>query len=262
MNNRRGRSWRPLEDVTVAAHALRQAPADWASWRRTLVDYYWEGVLLWLEVDMLIRENTGGKRSLDHFCRLFFGGSGGPRVNPYTFADITATLAEVAPYDWKTFLTRRVATTADQAPLDGIRKAGWRLSYGAEPSSLFKTWAAVRKQIDLSSSLGLALRPDGTVADVIPQAPADKAGIAPGMKLIAVNSRRWSEPRLLDALKRAMTFGKVELLMENGDLFRTFTLAYQDGPRYPRLERAAHGPELLGPLLTPLAKEEASGNAR
>jgi len=263
MSNRRGRSWRPLEDVAVAAHALGRAPAEWASWRRTTFDYYWEGVLLWLEVDMLIREQSGGQRSLDDFCRLFFGGTSGPRVQPYTFTDITAALTQVAPYDWNSFLTRRVAMTADEAPLDGIRRAGWRLSYGPEPSSWLKTWTGMRKQIDLSSSLGLELRPDGTVADVIPHKPADKAGIAPGMKLIAVNSRRWTEPRLLDALKQAVRSGKVELLMENGELFRTLTLAYRDGPRYPRLERISAGePEVLSRVFAPLAKENAGNGSR
>jgi predicted metalloprotease with PDZ domain len=257
MSNRKGRSWRPLEDVAVAAHSLGR-PGEWASWRRTTFDYYWEGVLLWLEVDILIRVETGGKRSLDDFCRLFFGGNSGPRVQPYTFNDIAVALAEVTPYDWKSLLTRRVSTTAAEAPLDGIRRAGWRLSYGPEPSAWFKTWAGMRKQIDLSSSLGLELRPDGTVADVIPRTPADKAGIAPGMKLIAVNSRRWSETRLADALKQAVNSGKVELLMENGDLFRTFTLAYRGGVRYPRLERMSAGePELLTRLLAPLIEEKA-----
>jgi predicted metalloprotease with PDZ domain len=263
MRNQRGRSWRSLEDVAIAAHSLGQAPGDWTSRRRSTFDYYWEGVLLWLEVDMLIREKTGGKRSLDDFCRRFFGGNGGPIVNSYTFADLSATLAEVAPYDWKSFLTRRVAATAEKAPLEGIRLAGWRLSYGPEPTGWSKTWAGMRKQIDLSSSLGLSFKPDGGVGDVIPQTPADKAGIAPGMKLLAVNGRRWSEPRLLDALKAAPTTGKVELLLENGDLFRTFTLDYRDGPRFPRLERLApEGSEQLSRLLAPLVKDTPSAGGR
>ncbi len=257
MSNRKGRSWRPLDDVAVAAHSLGRS-GEWASWRRTTFDYYWEGVLLWLDVDTLIREKTGGKRCLDDFCRRFFGGTGEPRVQPYTFADITAALAEIAPHDWNAFLTRRVAVSADEAPLDGVRRAGWRVGYGTEPSAWLKTWSGMGKQIDLSSSLGLALRPDGTVADVIPHKAADKAGLAPGMKLIAVNGRRWTEPRLADALKQGVRTRKIELLIENGDLFRTYTLAYQDGSRYPRLERISQGErEMLSQLLAPLVKDKA-----
>jgi predicted metalloprotease with PDZ domain len=236
MSNHRGRSWRPLEDVTAAAHA--SGGAGWDSWRRTNRDYYAEGVLLWLEVDMRIRELTKGKRSLDDFCRRFLGGhNGAPVVAPYTFDDLVAALGQVAPHDWKRLLTRRVAATAEQAPLDGIRIAGWRLAFGEAPSETFRAWNAAFKRTDLGSSLGLVLRPDGTITDVVPASPADRAGLAPNMKLLAVNGRRWSEPRLLDAIKATRESGKVELLTENDDYFRTFALRYAGGLRFPRLER-------------------------
>jgi predicted metalloprotease with PDZ domain len=254
MQGRRGRTWRPLEDVTTAAHVLGDG-AGWDSWRRTNRDYYAEGTLLWLEVDMRIRAQTKGQRSLDDFCRRFLGGQdGAPRVAPYTFDDLVVALQAVAPYDWKGFLTRRVATTAEQAPLDGIRLGGWRLGYGEEPSETFRSWNAAFKQTDLGPSLGLFLRPDGTVTDVIPGTPADRAGVAPGMKLLAVNGRRWSEPRLLDAVKATKASGRIELLLENEDYFRTCTLSYQGGLRYPRLERqTAGGPDRLTELLKPRA---------
>lgn len=262
MNNRRGRSWRPLEDVALAAPYLRGS-AEWSSWRRTTFDYYWEGVLLWLEVDMLIREQSHGKASLDDFCRRFFGGEDtAPCVKGYTLEELTQALNDTVPYDWKSFLSRRVAAVADQAPLEGIRLAGWRLGYGAEPTAWIKTWNGLFKQNDLSSSLGMVLRPDGSVSDVIPGRPADKAGISPGMKLLAVNGRRWSEPRLLDALKETKTTGKVELLLENGDLFRTFTLTYNGGARYPRLQRmTGDAPDRLTDLFMAKTKGAAPVSA-
>src|SRR5262249_6283696 len=92
MNNQRGRAWRPLEDTTVGAF-IRADSAGWDSWRRG-GDYYDEGVLLWLEADTLIREQTRGQKSLDDFCRRFLGGDsgGGPEVKPYTFDDLAAAL--------------------------------------------------------------------------------------------------------------------------------------------------------------------------
>src|SRR5262249_46471291 len=90
--NQRGRNWRSLEDTAVAAPHLYYARSDWAS-RRRGVDFYDEGALLWLDVDTLIREKSGGKKSLDDFCRAFYGGKGGaPDVKAYSFQDIVKAL--------------------------------------------------------------------------------------------------------------------------------------------------------------------------
>jgi predicted metalloprotease with PDZ domain len=258
MNNQRGRTWRPLDDTAAAAPLVDLGGSgQWLSWRRSTSDYYDEGVLLWLEADMRIRSETKGQRSLDDFCRRFFGGTGGaPRVSPYNFDDVAAALEAVAPGDWKTFLRRRVTATSEQAPLEGIRLGGWKLTYADKPSDIHKGWAAARKRIDLSSSLGLWLGPDGTVSDVVRGKPADRAGVSPGMKLLAVNGRRWTQERLTDALEAARKAGRVVLLLEDDDFFRTFTLEYQGGPRFPRLARLSESqPDLLSRLLRPLVKE-------
>src|SRR5262249_4190522 len=114
--NQRGRTWRPLEDTAVAAQLLYNARADWAAWRRS-VDFYDEGTLLWLEVDTLIREKTGGGKSLDDFCRRFCGGANGTGgVRPYTFEDVVADLNAVAAHDWKALLTERLTATTRKAP--------------------------------------------------------------------------------------------------------------------------------------------------
>ena len=71
-HNQRGRSWRPLDDTTTAAPFLYFAPNRGSAWRRG-VDFYDEGALLWLDVDTLIREKSGDRRSLDDFAKAFFG---------------------------------------------------------------------------------------------------------------------------------------------------------------------------------------------
>ena len=78
LDTRPGRHWRPLGDTATAAPHLYSAAGEWSSWRRG-VDFYPEGVTLWLEVDALIRTKTHGARSLDDFCRSFFGGTGARR---------------------------------------------------------------------------------------------------------------------------------------------------------------------------------------
>ncbi len=255
LSNQRGRTWRPLDDTTTGALLLRQASPGWNSWRR-MADYYDEGILLWLEVDTIIRRETKGKRSLDDFCRKFFGGaSGPPTVKAYTFDELVKTLNEVAPYDWKRHLTRRVSATTDHSPQEGIEQAGWRLTFGEKPTSIHQGQQTMRKTIDLRSSIGLVLGPDGAVKDVIAGKAADRAGIGPGMKLLAVNGRRWSSERLQTAIAQTRDRGKLELLLENGDFFRTFALDYHDGARYPRLQRTSgETPDLISEILKPLAE--------
>ncbi len=250
MSNHKGRAWRSLEDTAVASSILFDAAPRWESWRRS-VDFYPEGVLLWLEVDALIRQQTAGKKSLDDFCRAFFGGqSGPPRVLPYTLDELAAALNSVSPHDWKSHLERRVTAVSEQAPLDGLTLTGWKLAYGDKPSEMQTGRQKASKQLDLSSTLGFRLTHEGAVVDIVPGKPADKAGIGPGMKLIAVNGRRWSAERLTAAVAASKTGGKLELLLENGEFYRTHALEYRDGLRYPRLERIhPEKPELLEAIL-------------
>ena len=76
LDNKFGRQWRPLEDTAVAAQTLYEAGSDYSDYRRG-VDYYPEGVLIWLEANMTIRQLSKGSKSLDDFCRAFHGGPGG-----------------------------------------------------------------------------------------------------------------------------------------------------------------------------------------
>jgi predicted metalloprotease with PDZ domain len=249
-----GRTWRPLADTAVAAQTLYGARKEGSSWRRG-TDFYPEGALIWLEADTLIRRQTQGRRSLDDFCRQFCGGQDGPpRVVPYTFDDVVAALDQVAPYDWRGFFQARVYAANPRAPLGGLTNAGWRLAYTNAPSPMLKSAESARKYTDLSFSLGLALKPDGTIQDVIPGSPADRAGLSPGPKLLAVNGRRWSPETLRRAAAAAATnSAPIELLCEDDDFFRTCKVAEPAGDRYPWLERDAKAPDLLGDILKPRA---------
>ena len=74
LSHREGRRWRSLEDTGVASHLLRGGSPNWNELRREQ-DYYFEGALIWLEADAIIRERSQGKQSLDDFCRKFLGGN-------------------------------------------------------------------------------------------------------------------------------------------------------------------------------------------
>ncbi len=259
MENQKGRAWRPLQDTAVAAQVLYSSRDDGSCWRRD-TDFYAEGSLIWLEADTIIRQQSKGARSLDDFCRRFHGGdSGPPKVVPYSFEDIVKGLTEVAPYDWDGFFRQRIQTIQEHAPLGGLERAGWALAYTDSLPAWQKAQEDSRKQIDLRFAIGIVVREDGTIPDVIPDSPAAQAGVGPGMKLWAVNGRKWTQKLLREALRETKTRSRpLELLVENGEFLRTCKLQYAGGERYPQLRRVAGKDDLLGAIVAPRAAGHAA----
>jgi predicted metalloprotease with PDZ domain len=254
MTNVKARGWRPLDDTAAAASTLFDATRAWRSARRA-VDFYDEGTLLWLEVDVLIRNQTEGAKSLDDFCAAFFGGgSGKPAVKGYQLEDVLAALNAVAPSDWKGYFRRRVEVVAEAPPLEGITGGGWKLAFAEKPTDLFAAMEGLSKGVNLADSIGVSVSGDGLVGDLVPGSAAAKAGLAPGMKLLAVNGRRFSPDGLKAAVAATKSGGKLELLAESGDFFKTHALEYKEGARYPRLERAGGAPNVLSEVAKAKAK--------
>ena len=254
LDHRTGRTWRPLEDTGISVQTLRTLYSrEWSNWRRSL-DYYPEGQLIWLEVDSIIRQQTHGQRSLNDFCRRFHGGeSGPPKVVPYTFDDVVRTLNEIAPYDWARLLNERVKAVSTHAPLGGIERGGWKLVYNDQPNVFEKEIEKLSKSADLSYSLGINVDKEGKIRDVIVGSPAYQAGVGPGMKLVAINGRKWSPRFLHDAVKAGKGSEQpIELLVENAQFFKTYSIAYHDGDKNPHLERVSDQPDILGDILKPL----------
>ena len=242
LNDRPGRTWRDLQDTAISAQILYSAPVAGSSWRRS-VDYYDEGTLIWLEADTIIRKESNRKKSLDDFCRKFHGGeNSAPKVVPYTFADVVAAMNEVTPYDWTSFFTERLTTHGPGAPLGGVVNSGWKLVFTETMNEHQRSEEIVSQEVDVEYSLGFHVHATGgeesdRILDVIPGSPADKAGLAPGMHLLAVNGRRWTPELLRDAIKRAKNNKEpIELLAENNDYFQTFRVEYHGGEKYPHLE--------------------------
>ncbi|HEX5380283.1 MAG TPA: peptidase M61 [Phenylobacterium sp.] len=251
-DNRVGRAWRKMVDTTNDPIIAARRPLPWTSWQRS-EDYYSEGQLIWLDADTLIREQSGGKKSLDDFARAFFGVNDGDWSQlTYDFDEVVRTLNAVQPYDWATFLKTRLESHGPGAPLDGVARGGYRLVYAATPTDYFKSAETRRKSTDLTYSLGLVLNKDGDVTAVQWEGPAFKAGLTDGQKVIAVNGFAYDADRLKDAITAARGAGDpVELIVRSGDRYRTVKVPYNGGLRYPRLERVAGTPDRLGDILTP-----------
>jgi predicted metalloprotease with PDZ domain len=245
---RAGKLWRNLQDTTHQGTMRSGRRATWPDWQRG-ADYYDESSLIWLDADTLIREKSQGRRSLDDFARLFFGVSP-QRIAPltYTFEDIVAALNQVQAHDWATFLRERLDSHATAAPLDGLRRAGWRLDWAETPSE----WRHNRNQDgqgrsdDFSYSLGLVVRQDGQITQVRWGSPAFEAGMSPALTLVAVQGMAYQGRRLSAAIT-ANKEGKapLQLLVKEGEQYRTLTLDYREGLRYPRLVRIEGVPEGL-----------------
>jgi predicted metalloprotease with PDZ domain len=222
-----------VNDPIIAA----RRPIPWNSWQRS-EDYYSEGQLIWLDVDTLIREKTGGRRSLDDFARAFFGVDDGDwGVRPYDFEEVVATLNGVAPHDWSSFLKTRLEGHGPGAPLDGLARGGYRLTYAETPTDYARDEDADRKIVDLTYSIGLVLNREGDVRNVLWEGPAFKAGLVIGARLIAVNGVAYDADQLKSAITAAKGGGApVELIIKVADRYRTVALDYHGGLRYPRLE--------------------------
>ncbi len=234
-DNRAGRTWRPLLDTTNDPIIAERRPKGWTSWQRA-EDYYSEGQLIWLDVDSLLRELSGGARSLDDFARAFFG------VNDrdwgqltYTFEDVVQTLNRIQPHDWAAFLHSRVEQTTEHPPLDWITRGGYRLVYTDTLTEWAKASEKKRKATDLSYSIGLTLGAESAITGVVWGGPAFNTGLTIGTKLIAVNGRALDTDQLKAAIKAKTS--PLSLLVRSGDLYRTVEINYTGGLRYPRLER-------------------------
>lgn len=252
LDNSVGRTWRPLSDTTNALILPGRSVAEWRSWQRGH-DYYGEGHLIWLDVDMLIRERTGGRRSLDDFARAFFGGHPGESTPvTYTLDDVVSALNRILPFDWSTFLSERVEHTSARAPLDGLTRGGYSLVYTEQRSDFQQAYERSTRTDDFEFSLGFTLDRYGSVCAVQWDSPVFERGITVGAQVVAVNSVAYDAATLRRVVTEAKTTpAPIALLMRTGSYFRTVIIDYHRGLRYPRLERIPGTTDRFSLLLRP-----------
>jgi predicted metalloprotease with PDZ domain len=251
-DHRIGREWRAMQDTTEDPILSMRRPQSWTSWQRS-EDYYSEGQLIWLDADTKIRELTKGQKSLDDFAKAFFGVHNGSFVtDPYRFEDVVATLNSVAPYDWTTFLRTRLDGHGPGAPLDGIARGGYHLVYSETETPYEKSANQRRKMEDFTYSLGLNVNHEGAISAVLWNSPAFKAGMEPGATIVAVNGIAYDADDMKDVVRASKTAtGPIALLIKDGKHYRTVSIDYHGGLRYPHLERDPSVPARLDDILAP-----------
>ena len=252
---RTGRKWRSLEDTAVASHLLRPAARTGTSCGEART-YYFEGALLWLEADAIIRQKTDGKRSLDDFCRKFLGKNpstgrcrpvrpgrdrpGPERHGRLRLGDVprgTGRAARSTPCRWTSSAASAIASSTARS-----RRPRAQAAAGRHRGPAFA---------------GLSFGGDGHIIDVVPGMLGDRAGLAPGMKVMGINGRLFSPQRLHDALADSVARRKIDLLLLEGDRFRTIVLDYADGPKYLELVRDESKPDLLAEILKPATTKDS-----
>lgn len=164
-------------------------------------------------------------------------------------------------YDWATFIHDRIDNINPHADLDGIERGGYKLIFTDKPSTSERTMAAAGGRrasgINVWYSLGMRLTNEGVITDVRWEGPADKANLAPGQKIIAINGSIYS----VDALKTAIQQAKdktepIHLILQADTFVSNANLDYHEGERYPVLQRVDGTPAFLDNITAPLTKPE------
>ena len=245
------RQWRDMVDTTNDPIISQRRPKGWTSWQRS-EDYYVEGAMVWMEVDAMLRQMSGGTKSIDDFARAFFGIRDGDWGEvTYTFDDVVATLNGVHPYDWASFLKMRLTETGKPAPIDGFEKNGYKLVYtDVPPKGAMR--GMERGGANFLDSLGLAAGSNGDLAQVIWASPAFKAGLDTGDSIVAVDDLAYSADRLKDAVVAAKSSKEpVRLTVKGHDRVREVAIDWHGGLRYPHLQKVGTGETGLDKLLAP-----------
>lgn len=250
--NTKGRDWKPLLDTTNDPTIAQRRPKGWSSWQRS-EDYYNEGLLVWMEIDAILRRQSGGTKSIDDFAQAFFGINDGDWGEvTYTLDDVVATLRKLVPiYDWKQLLTQRLTETGAPPPFAGFIANGYRLTFTDTPTNFFKLNEKERKITDLSYAIGVVIGKDGALNSVAWDSPAFAAGLNNGDSIVAVNGLAYSPEVIKAAIAAAKDGAPLTLLVKHGDRIEPRAIDYKGGLRYPRLAKIGTGETGLDRLLAP-----------
>jgi predicted metalloprotease with PDZ domain len=249
--NREGGIWRPMSDTTRDPVIAGRSPQPWPCWQRS-EDYYSEGALMWLDIDTLIRELTGDRRSLDTFARAFFGMNPGEmETSLYSFEDVVRTLEDIAPNDWEAFLIDRLESREVGVSLGGLKRGGYRLVYRDTPSDWDVQEDNLSNMISLRYSVGLTVATSGIIQEVIWEFPGYHAGLTAGAQIVAVNGRDFATEELTHAVGETANGRPVELVIQRAGETQSVTIDYAGGHRYPHLERIEDARPRLDEIYAP-----------
>src|SRR5206468_275652 len=150
---------------------------------------------------------------------------------------------------WTTFLRTRLDGHGPRAPLDGVSRGGYKLLYTETPTPYFRDSEARRRVTDLMFSLGMVVNREGRLTEVLWDGVAFKNELVIGSEIVNVGGVAYDSERLKSAVIAAKTGNPIELLVRDGERYRTIRIDYRGGLRYPRFERDTSNPARLDQIL-------------
>ncbi|MCA9280997.1 MAG: hypothetical protein H6812_03070 [Phycisphaeraceae bacterium] len=250
-----GRAWRSIEDTARDVEHVRDRSDHWGDLRRG-ADYYSNAALFWLEADAMIRADSDGTQSLDDFCKTFFdvGGGGALPIGKqatYTRDDIVRTLASVdADRYWDALIRQRIeepATDLKFTPM--LDLLGLKVLKADEPSAISKKIHPEKgASANRLHSIGMSINESGEITVIVPGSSADKAQLAEGMRIIAVDEWVYSKDRLDEAISAARLSGDIVLTVAWGEQVTRRPVHYTAGPAWPVWGEIAGREDVLGAI--------------
>jgi predicted metalloprotease with PDZ domain len=153
--------------------------------------------------------------------------------------------------------------------LAGIEQGGYKLVYKEKQSASERMMAMAGgagmrgRGVDCWYSIGVRIGGDGSIGDVRWNGPADKARLAPGEKVLAVNGQIFSADALRAAIKGAKgSTEPIHLIVQADTFVSNAEIDYHDGERYPVLERVEGTPDYLDDITKPLTVPEKAASTK
>lgn len=197
-----------------------------------IVSYYTKGALIALSLDLTIRRDTGNKVSLDDVmreCWRRFGetGEGMPERG------LESAAREVTGLDLREFFERYVRGTTD-LPLSKLL-ADFGVSVHQRPAEDADDAGGKPPSPDFTPppwlGLGLASKAGRELVSVVHAgSPAEKAGIAPGDEVVALNDVRWTAGTFDSRLRECHTGDRVTVTVFRNDELLHFKARLADPP--------------------------------
>ncbi|MBC7780075.1 MAG: M61 family metallopeptidase [Proteobacteria bacterium] len=159
-----------------------------------VVSYYAKGSLVALALDLMLREATAGKRSLDDLMRTLWQEYGAREVG-VPEGRIEALASMLAERDLSRFFATAVHGTEDLALAPLLETIGVSLRLRAAANEADKGGSAgapTQPDDPPRAWLGARVGTDGRIAVVHDASPAQRAGLSSGDQLLALDGIRWS----------------------------------------------------------------------
>lgn len=192
-----------------------------------VISYYSKGLLVALCLDLLIRQESGGQKSLDDVMRALWRRYG-KTARGLEETGFETLAEEVTSLDLKAFFASAIRDT-DDPPLGAMLKTvGVELRFVAQSDQV-----GGASQDDPSCSLGVRLKDEqgrAIVASVLDGGAAASAGLAGGDELVAMDGLKVTAGNYQDLLHARSPGDTVRLQVFRRDELRDFDVVVDEAP--------------------------------